>query len=54
LIWSLLILLTALTINLVLNPGLAYMQELTVGALTIALTAAYRDEIKQNYRTQEI
>ncbi len=47
LIWSLLILLTALTINLILNPGLAYMQGLTVGSLTIALTAVYRDELKQ-------
>lgn len=47
LVCSLLILLTALTINLFLNPGLAYMQGLTVGALTIALTAAHRDEFKK-------
>ncbi|MFK5892798.1 MAG: O-antigen ligase family protein [Pseudomonadota bacterium] len=47
LLMSLFILLIALTINLVLNPGLAYMQGLTVASVSIALTAAYNDINKQ-------
>ncbi|MFK5986018.1 MAG: O-antigen ligase family protein [Pseudomonadota bacterium] len=44
-IWALFIFFTALSINIVLNPGLAYMQGLTIAAFTIALTACYRDEM---------
>lgn len=40
-IWSMFILMTALTINLVLNPGLAYMQGLTTASWAIALTACH-------------
>jgi hypothetical protein len=44
LLWSLLLLITGLTVNFILNPGLAYMQGLTTASLIIGLTSAYRDE----------
>ncbi len=44
LIWALLIWITAMTINLILNPGLAYMQGLTTASIVIGLTACYRAE----------
>ncbi len=43
-IWSLFVLMTALTINLILNPGLAYMQGLTTAAFALAMTACYYEE----------
>lgn len=39
LIWAMLVFMTAQTFNLVLNPGLAYAQGITVGALALALSA---------------
>jgi hypothetical protein len=44
LIWSLFVLMTALTINLILNPGLAYMQGLTTASFALAITACYYEE----------
>jgi hypothetical protein len=41
LIWSLLIWLTALTFNLVLNPGLAYAQGITLGTVGFSLACAH-------------
>jgi hypothetical protein len=37
LIWALLLFMTAQTFNLALNPGLAYAQGITLGALALAL-----------------
>ena len=37
LLWGLLILFTAQTFNLALNPGLAYAQGITLGSLALAL-----------------
>ncbi len=44
LIWALLIWITAMTINLILNPGLAYMQGLTTASIVMGLTACYQAE----------
>ena len=44
-IWALFILMTALSMNLVLNPGLAYMQGLTTAAFSLAITACYYEEL---------
>lgn len=44
LLWALLIWITAMSINLILNPGLAYMQGLTTASFVIGLTACYRAE----------
>ncbi|MCF8004777.1 MAG: hypothetical protein K9L32_11370 [Chromatiaceae bacterium] len=44
-IWSLLMMMTALSLNLILNPGLAYMQGLTTASFAIALTAGYYEEL---------
>lgn len=44
-IWSLFIMMTALTMNLILNPGLAYMQGLTTAAFSVAITACYYEEL---------
>ena len=41
LIWGLLIFMSAQTFNLVLNPGLAYAQGITLGSLALALAALY-------------
>lgn len=46
-IWALLIWITAMTINLILNPGLAYMQGLTTASIVMGLTACYRTEEKE-------
>jgi hypothetical protein len=47
-LWSLLILSVAITINLMLNPVLVMMQGLTFAAFAIGLTACYQEEYK-NY-----
>lgn len=44
LLWALLIFFTAQTFNLVLNPGLAYAQGITTGAMAIALCGIVRRE----------
>ncbi|MCU7836684.1 MAG: hypothetical protein KZQ83_15720 [gamma proteobacterium symbiont of Taylorina sp.] len=44
LLCSLFIFLTALSINLILNPGLAYMQGLTVASLAISITGIYKQQ----------
>lgn len=43
-IWSLFMLMTALTINMILVPALAYMQGLTTASLSMAITACYYEE----------
>jgi len=43
-IWSLLLLFIAISINLFLNPVLAMMQGLTTAALAMGLTACYQDQ----------
>jgi hypothetical protein len=43
-LWSLFLLMTALSMNLILNPGLAYMQGLTTASFSIAITACYYEE----------
>jgi len=45
-IWSLLVLSIAITINLLLNPVLAMMQGLTFASFAIGLTACYHDKYK--------
>jgi len=42
LLWGLLIFMTAQTFNLVLNPGLAYAQGITLGSIALALAALQR------------
>jgi hypothetical protein len=44
-IWSVLMMMTALSLNLILNPGLAYMQGLTTASFAIALTAGYYEQL---------
>ncbi len=41
LLWALLMFMTAQTFNLVLNPGLAYAQGITLGSLAIALASLH-------------
>lgn len=41
LLWSMLIFFTAQTFNLVLNPGLAYAQGITLGSLSLALASLW-------------
>lgn len=43
-IWALLMMMTALSLNLILNPGLAYIQGLTTAAFAVALTAGYYEQ----------
>jgi hypothetical protein len=43
-IWSLFMLITALSINMILVPALAYMQGLTTASLSMAITACYYEE----------
>ena len=45
LLWSMLIFATAQTFNLVLNPGLAYAQGITLGSLSLAMAAIWRDAL---------
>ncbi|WP_156929257.1 hypothetical protein [Marichromatium purpuratum] len=45
LIWSLLMMMTALTLNLILNPGLAYMQGLTTAAFAVGITACLYEDM---------
>lgn len=46
LLWALIIFFTAQSFNLILNPGLAYAQGITVGCIAISLNAILHDEIK--------
>jgi hypothetical protein len=48
LLWSMQVLMLALTVNLVLNPGLAFAQGITVAATAWALTAAHADQIRRH------
>ncbi|MCN4145219.1 MAG: hypothetical protein LC437_09465 [Thiohalomonas sp.] len=50
-IWALLVWITAMTINLILNPGLAYMQGLTTASFVIGLTACYQSVLLKSNRT---
>lgn len=53
-LWAMLILLLALTANLVLNPGLAFAQGLTVASVAFALTAAYRHQVGRQWQTGQL
>lgn len=46
LIWALLIFFSAQTFNLVLNPGLAYAQGITVAAISVALTGLIKRRLQ--------
>lgn len=49
LLWGLLMFMTAQTFNLMLNPGLAYAQGITLGSIALALAALYQwESAKQN------
>lgn len=45
-IWAMLIFFSAQTFNLILNPGLAYAQGITTGAMAIALCGLYQHQLQ--------
>ena len=47
LLWGLLIFMTAQTFNLVLNPGLAYAQGITLGAVALSLSCVHLSQVAQ-------
>lgn len=50
LLWGLLIFMTAQTFNLVLNPGLAYAQGITLGSIALSLACLHLSQVTQKVR----